>query len=43
MNESGTIYLNYYGAESKENDDKFAGWDTEDKNTYVKLLKLDFE
>lgn len=43
MNESGTMYLNYYGAASKEGDDKFAGWNEEDKNAYIKMFKLDFE
>ena len=43
MNESGTMYLNYYGAASKEGDNKFAGWNEEDKNSHIKMFKLDFE
>lgn len=43
INESGTMYLNYYCASSKDEDDKFAGWNEGDKNAYIKVLKLDFE
>ena len=42
-NESGTIYLNFYGGESAEGDDKFAGWETLDTNAYMRMYKLDFE
>ena len=40
MNEEENIYLNFYGAESKEDNDKFAWWDELDINAYMSLYKL---
>lgn len=42
-NEAGTIYLNFYGGSSFDGDDKFAGWEELDRNTYMKMYKVDFE
>lgn len=42
-NEDGTIYLNFYGGNSAEGDDKFAGWEEQDVNTYMQMYKADFE
>ena len=42
-NESGTTYLNFYGGESADGDDKFAGWEELDTNAYIRMYKVDFE
>ncbi len=42
-NEDESVYLNFYGSESGEGDDKFAGWSELDNNDYIKMYKLDFE
>lgn len=42
-NEDESMYLNFYGSESGNGDDFFAGWDSEDFNAYFTLYKLDEE
>lgn len=38
-NKNETMYLNFYGAESGQGDDKFAGWNTIDENSQMLLYK----
>lgn len=40
-NQEESVYLNFYGAESGEGDDKFAGWTSVDENAYMVLYRLD--
>ena len=40
-NQDESVYLNFYGAESGQGDDKFAGWISVDENAYMALYRLD--
>ena len=40
-NQDESVYLNFYGAESGQGDDKFAGWTSVDENAYMALYRLD--